>query len=130
MAVNIGSQAIIRVGTSSPATNTIEPTDFSPSWDNTFQDILGIGDTFKSRVMTMKDFSASFTLQLDTAITGVTQVMTAGTTGSSIFLRYLYNGTAGFQYECKIEGFSHSVSPDGITTISGTFKAISDVTVV
>jgi predicted secreted protein len=71
-----------------------------------------------TRIMGLKDLKVSLSGDYESADTGQARLVTNGRAGTTTYVRFLPNGSAGFKCACKIENLKVAASFDGKVTFS------------
>lgn len=95
-------------------------------------DVTDFADTSgtKLRIYGLKDASFSLSGDLEAADTGYGRIETAYGDGSTVYIKYLPNGTTGWKAACKVESIEVSGSVDGKAEVSVSLQATGVVTAV
>ena len=112
----------------------VPATDSSLETDDTILDDTVIGQTspaYKSAIYGLKGWSVSMTILYDPSNQGFTTIRDAWLNNNTLYVKYLPNGTNGFQANsCLVENFTISGDVDGLETVSVTLRGDSPLTTV
>lgn len=123
MAVLPGHAAAVRVATTDATGSEVDGVnsiDWGPNRE--LLETTDFADTTaaRTRIGGLKDFSATLSGDYESSDTGQGIIRTAFDDGTSVFLRFLPNGSTGFKCECKVSEFKVSASFDGKVEFSAT----------
>jgi predicted secreted protein len=127
-----GKGILVRVSTDDVSYNTVAGlNDASASIDGDNQDITAFTDTYISRLQGLKDVSYSLSGYFDSAdTTGQLAIRSSLVGNTTLYIRFLYNGTNGYKQQVKVSSFEVSASVDGISEVSIELEGTDVITIV
>jgi predicted secreted protein len=93
-------------------------------------DVSAFGTEAVERIAGLKSGSYSLSGNYETDATGQGLVRTAVQDHSSVFVRFLPNGTTGWQQECFVSAYNVSASVDGAVEVSIELEGTGAITLV
>lgn len=125
--------AVLRIGASATPTDDVDGAN-----DATFNRLADLLDTtdfedtsnFRTRIQGLKDANFSISGDYVAGDTAQTAVRTAYNNGTTVFVRWLPDGTNGFELECHVESESLSGSVDGKAEFSWTLQGTGSISAV
>jgi predicted secreted protein len=84
----------------------------------------------RSRIRGLRDFSVNYTSNYSSTHQSISVIRTALLNGTALDVRYLPNGTKGFQGQYVVESMNHSGDVGGLETIDITLQADGILTTV
>jgi predicted secreted protein len=78
---------------------------------------------YRSRVAGLRDYSINVSAFYATSNTALSAIRTALIGGTNLDVRYLVNGTAGFQGRVRVESFNNSGDVGGLETVEVTLQS-------
>jgi predicted secreted protein len=127
-----GKGILVRVSTDDITYNTVAGiNDASASIEGDNQDITAFSENYISRLQGLKDTSYSLSGYFDVAdTTGQLVIRNALVTNTTLYFRFLYNGTNGYKQQVKVSSFEVSASVDGISELSIELEGTDTITIV
>lgn len=105
--------------------------DASMSMEGDNQDISTFGSDYIKRLQGLKDASYSLSGFYDpTDTNGQVAIRSAFLDDSTLFVRFLPDGSTGFQQEVKVSSFEVSASADGVIEVSIDLEGTGPISLV
>jgi predicted secreted protein len=127
-----GRNTIIQVSTNGTTWNTVaELNEGTATIEGDNQDVTRFGDSFVRRIQGLKDASyelSGFRSPSDT--NGQEAILDALLNDTTLHVKFLGDGTNGFQQEVKVASFEESSSVDGVVEVSIELEGTGTITKV
>jgi predicted secreted protein len=128
-----GKSLVVSVATTSGGSyaSIAERSSASMNHSGSNIDVSTMGTDFISRIQGLKDGTYSVSGFFATGDTnGQVRVRTAWLNDSGLFVRFLPDGTTGFQQEVKVASYSVNASVDGAVEFSAELEGTGAITTV
>jgi predicted secreted protein len=125
-----GRNTVIQVSTNGTTWNTVaELNEATATIEGDNQDVTRFGDSFVRRILGLKDASYELSGFRDATDTnGQEAILDALLNDTTLHVKFLGDGTSGFQQEVKVASFEESTSVDGVVEVSIEFEGTGPVT--
>jgi predicted secreted protein len=125
-----GRNTLVQVSTNGTTWNTVaELNETTATIEGDNQDVTRFGDSFVRRILGLKDASYELSGFRDATDTnGQEAILDALLNDTTLHVKFLGDGTSGFQQEVKVASFEESSSVDGVVEVSIEFEGTGPVT--
>lgn len=125
-----GRNTVVQVSTDGTNFNTVaEINDGTATIEGDNQDITVFGSSFVKRIQGLKDASYSLSGFRDAGdTTGQEAILDALLNDTALHVKFLGDGTNGFQQEVKVASFEESSSADGSVEVSIELEGTGTIT--
>lgn len=134
MAATAAFNGILRAGVAATPTDNVDARSVSPNINAILHDVSVFGDAWIDRIAGQNDSQVSISGPVDNANVAQDAIRAAAvattTSGKTIHVRVLGDGSAGFEFQTLVQSYSEQVNVDGVLEFTAEFMGIAAPTVV